>query len=112
MEINKDKDEMDFQKFKSGAAQTYKDLFPSYNKDLFPPEPEQREVLFANISKMLMPLVSPYDLSETQRRNQLHNNPIFRATVENVFHLIVDNPLTLDKVLNDMRIHMALKINL
>jgi len=65
---------------------------------------EQRNNLMKAIGRMLLPLVSPYDLSEKQLLNQNCNNPFFRQAEEQVFHLVTSNPLTLEKVLNDMKI--------
>lgn len=66
-------------------------------------EQQQRDLTKA-ICQMLLPLVSPYDLSEKQMWNQYHNNPYFARSVAQVFHLVTDSPITLAKVLNDMKI--------
>lgn len=50
---------------------------------------EQEHTLLIAVSDLLLPLVSPYDLSVTQRINQYQNNPYFnRAVKEITFRLI------------------------
>jgi len=71
---------------------------------------EQKDQLMKCIGNMLLPLVSPCDLSEGQLKLQLHNNPRFVNSCYAIFHLVSDNPMTLEKVLNDMKIMSELKL--
>lgn len=70
---------------------------------------DQRIMLIGAIGNMILPLVSPYDLSRQALLHHHRNNPMFRAVEEKIFHLITDNPLTLEKVLNDMKIMVDLE---
>jgi len=65
---------------------------------------EQEQFLTKKIGQMILPLVSPYDLSKKQLMNQFQNNPYFRATIKSFFDLITSQPLTLKKVIDDMNI--------
>jgi len=69
---------------------------------------ETRMMLLSSIGQMILPLVSPHDTSRMALMHHHLNNPNFRAVEEGIFHLITDNPLTLEKVLNDMNIMQQL----
>ena len=69
---------------------------------------EQHRDLLEAIGRTLLPLVSPYDLSYQQLMNQQFNNPYFRHVQGQIFHLISDNPTTLEKVLSGMAIMKSL----
>lgn len=60
--------------------------------------------LMGAIGSMILPLVSPHDLSRKALMHHHHNNPVFRRCEEQILDLITSNPLTLQKVLNDMMI--------
>ena len=70
----------------------------------------QEDILIDIISEKLLPLVEPYDLSETSRRFQYNNNPYFRSSVMAIFHLIKSRPLTMEKVFRDIQIMSDLKM--
>ena len=71
---------------------------------------EQENQLIEAISDMLLPLSSPYDLSKERRKIHWDRDPRFRNCVMQIFHLVTSNPMTKEKVLNDMRIMSELKM--
>lgn len=72
--------------------------------------PKQEDDLIKAICRMLLPLVSPHNLSDEAIKCAYFNHPTFRNCVDQIFHLITDNPMTLEKVLNDMKIMADLGI--
>jgi len=71
---------------------------------------EQEMILLGVISKMLMPLASPYDQSEAQRFNQYRNNPYFNMTCKAVLNLIRSDGLTAEKILMDLQLMKQFKL--
>lgn len=43
-----------------------------------------------SVGKLLHPLVSQYDLSESNYYNNMNNNPCFRRAVDHLAHLIIN----------------------
>jgi hypothetical protein len=71
---------------------------------------DKRDEIMDSVIRMLLPLVSPYDLSDNAMWLHYNNNVLFNRVCQHVFHTIVDNPTTLEKVLNDMRIMHELNL--
>lgn len=49
------------------------------------------------ISKMLLPLISPYDISDSSRRYHYNNTPMFRRVTLNFFNMINNAPIAREK---------------